>query len=845
MHIPKPSKIQTKFISGLLLASIILGIAFSTGFYLHMKNVLEEEVRDKALLIFAHVDSIQHYVRDVLRPTMYERLPSSFVIEAMSSSFISRTIMAPVNDNRDGTIYRRVAIDARNPAYEANEHERDLIRYFRINSEQVMWQGYKLIKGEKFYVKARPVRFDGECMYCHGEPENAPRELIDLYGHRGFGKQLGAIAGVDFVGISVHSSVGRVQQTILTYFAFFALGALLFFSATNVLFRILVVNNLKRLSNIFRVNMADFEGTALLHKFEKNDEIEELVGGMEQMSEHLFEARRQLQDYAENLRVMVDERTDALSREVEARQADVHLFVKLLEDMRQSASRAELWRFALPQICSRFGARGIAYVCTMASQNFYVWPESQGAPELPDDYVDVLTGSACIQLGSRIFVPVESSSGNAEGILCLYWDTEAEASIHDRGVLLALGRQLGTAAENLTAIDSLLRQMNVLETIVEGITDPLALMDASCAVLTVNQAARQLTSELTGGTRTDGNMLAIFFDPVDGNCPMLEAIRRGGPDQREVELPCGRSFSLSMYPVRSQEPRTDRVVVYVRETTMEKRMRAQVWHSEKMATVGKLTAGLAHEINNPLGIVLQASQNLTLRTCPDFPKNREVAQEIGLDLDLMDRYLKARKLDVFIRDIRDAGTRAAFIVRNMLDFSRRSESGRALCSMRDIAAKALNLAQSDYDLKKNFDFRRIRVEITEETVMPPVLCSETEIEQVFLNIFRNAAQAISGAPEPIENPRISVRMSVDDGWARIRIEDNGPGMPPEVQRRIFEPFFTTKKPGEGTGIGLSVSYFIITRGHGGKIHADANPEGGMRFTIELPLREPSAAEGQA
>ena len=72
-----------------------------------MKNVLEEEVRDKAMLIFAHVDSIQHYVRDVLRPAMYERLPASFVIEAMSSSYISRTIMAPVNDTSDGTIYRR------------------------------------------------------------------------------------------------------------------------------------------------------------------------------------------------------------------------------------------------------------------------------------------------------------------------------------------------------------------------------------------------------------------------------------------------------------------------------------------------------------------------------------------------------------------------------------------------------------------------------------------------------------------------------------------------------------------------------------------------------------------
>ncbi len=802
MHIPKPSKIQTKFISGLLLASIFLGIAFSTGFYLHMKNVLEEEVRDKAMLIFAHVDSIQHYVRDVLRPTMYERLPSSFVIEAMSSSFISRTIMAPVNNHHDGTIYRRVAIDARNPAYEANEHERELIRYFRANSEQEMWQGYKNIDDERYYVKARAVKFDEGCMYCHGKPENAPPELITLYGERGFGKQLGAIAGVDFVGISVQSSVGRVQQTILTYFAFFAFGALLFFSATNVLFRVLVVNNLKRLSSVFRLNMAEGEGTALLHKLEQGDEIEELVDGMEQMGEHLFEARRQLQDYAENLRRMVDERTDALSREVEARQADVHLFVRLLEDMRQSSSRAELWRYALPQICTRFGARGIAYVCTMASQNYYVWPESMGAPELPVDFVGVLTGSACIQTGSRIFVPVESSSGNAEGILCLTWDSEEEAASHDRGVLLALGRQLGTAAENLTAIDSLLRQMRVLETIVEGITDPLALMDSSCAVLTVNQAARQLTSELTDGVRTDGNMLAIFFDPEAGNCPMLDAIRSGAPDQREVELPGGRSFSLSMYPVRSEEAQTDRVVVYVRETTMEKRMRAQVWHSEKMATVGKLTAGLAHEINNPLGVILCYAG--LLRQTITNPQQ-------SADLDIIERHTR----------------QAQRVLQELLNFARPKTAGSGTSDACAVAASVRDVF-SVQAAKKH-----VRLGLESPTGPLYVRLGIGELEQVVSNLVINALDAVSE-----EEGEIVVRVAPYDGNVKIVVEDNGPGVSAEDAPHIFDPFYSTKAFGSGTGLGLAVVYGMV-RDIGGEVGVERSLLGGARFVVSLPGAAPN------
>ena len=711
--------------------------------------------------------------------------------------------MAPVNNHHDGTIYRRVAIDARNPAYEANEHERDLIRYFRANSEQEMWQGYKNIDDERYYVKARAVKFDEGCMYCHGKPENAPPELITLYGERGFGKQLGAIAGVDFVGISVQSSVGRVQQTILTYFAFFAFGALLFFSATNVLFRVLVVNNLKRLSSVFRLNMAEGEGTALLHKLEQGDEIEELVDGMEQMGEHLFEARRQLQDYAENLRRMVDERTDALSREVEARQADVHLFVRLLEDMRQSSSRAELWRYALPQICTRFGARGIAYVCTMASQNYYVWPESMGAPELPADFVGVLTGSACIQTGSRIFVPVESSSGNAEGILCLTWDSEEEAASHDRGVLLALGRQLGTAAENLTAIDSLLRQMRVLETIVEGITDPLALMDSSCAVLTVNQAARQLTSELTDGVRTDGNMLAIFFDPEAGNCPMLDAIRSGAPDQREVELPGGRSFSLSMYPVRSEEAQTDRVVVYVRETTMEKRMRAQVWHSEKMATVGKLTAGLAHEINNPLGVIL-CYAGLLRQTIAD--------PQQSADLDIIERHTR----------------QAQRVLQELLNFARPKTAGSGTSDACAVAASVRDVF-SVQAAKKH-----VRLGLESPTGPLYVRLGIGELEQVVSNLVINALDAVSE-----EEGEIVVRVAPYDGNVKIVVEDNGPGVSAEDAPHIFDPFYSTKAFGSGTGLGLAVVYGMV-RDIGGEVGVERSLLGGARFVVSLPGAAPNS-----
>ncbi len=799
MHIPKPQKIQAKFITGMVLASLFLGVAFSLGFYFHMRNVLEEEVVDKAKLILTHVDSVQQYVRDVLRPTMYERLPTAFVIQAMSSSYISRKIMASVNSPQDGTIFRRVAMDARNPDYEANDHERELIQYFRENGQQNLWQGYRVINSKKYYLMVRPVRFEQSCMYCHGRPQDAPAELLQLYGDRGFGKRLGDVAGVDFVGISVHGSVGRVEQTILTSFAFFALAVVLVFFSANLLFKVLVVNNLKRLNTVFRRNINDVEGSALLRQLEQGDEIEELVDGMEQMSEHLFEARGQLQNYAENLRLMVDERTDALTAEVEARRADVHLFVHLLEDMFKSRARAELWRLSLPQICKRFEAKRIAYVCTMGSHSSFVWPETEIMPDLPANFVEMLTGSLCVAQGSRIFVPVESSTGNAEGLLILYWQSEAEAERHDLNVLQALGRQLGIAAENLTAIDSLFRQMNVLETIVEGISDPLVLMDAACTVLTVNTAARTLASELTGGQRTDGNVLSVFFDRTAEHAFMEETISRGKPDQREISLPGGRSFALSLYPVFGQDESIGQVVVYLRETTMEKRMRIQVWQSERMATVGKLTAGLAHEINNPLGVIL-CYANLLRQTIIDPQQNA--------DLEIIERHTR----------------QAQRVLQDLLNFARPKAAGSGVA---DAVAVASSISEvfSVQAAKKEV---RLSLDVPVQPLM--VRLGVGEMEQVLSNLMINALDAVDA-----QSGEIHVQVAeAGRGLIQIEVTDNGPGVADGNVPHIFDPFFSTKEIGAGTGLGLAVVYAMVTDA-GGTVEVGRAPDlGGARFTVLLP-----------
>ena len=276
------------------------------------------------------------------------------------------------------------------------------------------------------------------------------------------------------------------------------------------------------------------------------------------------------------------------------------------------------------------------------------------------------------------------------------------------------------------------------------------------------------------------------------------------------------------------------ILSITRDITHLRALQDSMIQSEKMLSLGGIAAGIAHEINNPLGIVLQAAQTITLRTRADFPRNIEAAANIGVDMAQVERYLRERKVDVFIRDIQGAAVRAADIIRHMLDFSRRSESRRSVCDIRTIVDNSLRLASSDYDLKKNYDFKAIRIERDYAENLPSLHCTETEIEQVLLNLLRNAAQAMAGANPPIPEPHIDIRIRPLGTGMRIEIADNGPGIPPAHRKRIFEPFFTTKASGAGTGLGLSVSYFIITKGHGGTMYVGSPAEGGTVFTIELP-----------
>jgi len=255
--------------------------------------------------------------------------------------------------------------------------------------------------------------------------------------------------------------------------------------------------------------------------------------------------------------------------------------------------------------------------------------------------------------------------------------------------------------------------------------------------------------------------------------------------------------------------------------------------SEKMLTVGGLAAGMAHEINNPLAGVIQNAQVLSNRLNLSLDKNIEVARQAGTTADQIKQYLNERNVAGMIEAILESGKRASDIVKNMLNFSRKSGSLLVPQDLAELLDKTLELLANDYNLKRHYDFKCLNVQREYDPSMPMVPCESTEIQQVILNLLKNAAHSLESSKP--STPTIWLRLSSQRKAACIEIEDNGFGMDEETKRHIFEPFFTTKTAGKGTGLGLSLSYFIVTQRHKGQIKVDSSPGKGCRFTITLPL----------
>jgi len=411
---------------------------------------------------------------------------------------------------------------------------------------------------------------------------------------------------------------------------------------------------------------------------------------------------------------------------------------------------------------------------------------------------------------------------------------EAYAELEARAESLRTANTLLSAEVNeRTRIEQELRKATAdFELILDSMPSMVIGVDRDCRVNHWNQAAE----EQAGLPRNQA-----MGRPVQEVLPRLNdyvpAIRRAMDKDQPVRLDRqrfddgSRQEDILIFPLRGGG--RGGAVIRLDDVTRRVRMEELMVQTEKMMSVGGLAAGMAHELNNPLAGVLTGVQNLTRRLDATHPANLKALTESACPPEALTRYLEARKLHSIIETIRSAGVRAAEIIRSMLHFSRSSTGSHEPSDLVAILDQSVALAQNEYDPDKTVDFKKITIVRNYEADLPPVPCVQSEITQVLLNLLRNAAQAM-GEKAPDEAV-ITLRLYRAGDGAVIEVADNGPGIPEEQRKRIFEPFFTTKPVGVGTGLGLSVSYFIITENHGGRFEVESQSAQGALFRITLPL----------
>ena len=268
----------------------------------------------------------------------------------------------------------------------------------------------------------------------------------------------------------------------------------------------------------------------------------------------------------------------------------------------------------------------------------------------------------------------------------------------------------------------------------------------------------------------------------------------------------------------------------------------QVIQAEKLASIGQIAAGVAHEINNPVGFVLsnlgvlesyvatllelaEASVAALAALPVSDPPPPAIARQRELLAQTDIEFLRA-DIAALAAESRDGLGRVKGIVQDLKSFSRNgAEEVWELMDVRGALDSTLNIVRNELKYKARIETRYGDV--------PDIECQPSRLNQVFLNLLVNAGQAIDGKGSIV----IATGRRGDEAW--ISVEDSGCGIPKENLNRIFEPFFTTKPVGQGTGLGLSVSYSIVRR-HGGRIEVDSEVGRGTRFTIAVPLRQPRA-----
>ena len=422
-----------------------------------------------------------------------------------------------------------------------------------------------------------------------------------------------------------------------------------------------------------------------------------------------------------------------------------------------------------------------------------------------------------IKLRSYLCAPLRSG-GEPIGILDMLNKRGGPFTPYDQELISLLATSIADAVYNQRLLqqmkvvnidlkssrEELLNSRNTLRALFDNVPASLYIVDRAYALRAINRSRARRA-------RSRPNLLVsrCCYEALFGRiapcaeCLVAETFQSGKSTTRALRLADAegetKEWEISTYPILDEYGQAVQAVLFEEDVTERRRLEANLVQSEKLAAVGQLAAGVAHEINNPLTAVI-ANAQLMQRSIPPDSDLQE-----SLELILI------------------AGSRAAQVVRNLLDFARKEQYRLDRTDVNETVRRTVELVQHEV-MSRSIDLK-----FEPDPDLPRILASSDHLQGVWLNLMLNAFDAFDGKPGEI---RISTRRDARE--VQVVFEDNGKGIPPENLSRIFEPFFTTKLPGQGTGLGLSVCHQVIKQ-HNGRILVDSQVGRGTKFTVILPV----------
>jgi PAS domain S-box-containing protein len=627
-----------------------------------------------------------------------------------------------------------------------------------------------------------------------------------MYGdENGFHHQVDEVGGVVVAGFPVAMIKGPAKELTFQYLMLYLLGILFFTGLISLFFDRLVMKNLKHLSRIFKTRFSGEAEQGIIQRLEQKDEIEGLIEGVDELAICLSDTRGQLEDHTRNLEKKVEDRTRELDRKARKHLGDVRLFVDLLTGFGKALTTRELLSALLESVGKRYQASDVVYYCMVSSENHYAWRSKHPDPDPPADVRNLVWEDRVLFRDRKLFIPVKSLESHW-GILCLIWEDDPDSRDLDGDVLLALGQQVAVLIENIHVFSGIRSQHDMLQSVFEGISDPLLLIDEECHIIISNRAGHDILGP--GSKKTQEVSLRSFLCAHEGypaECSILTRVARTGrPVSEEVHTRDDRYFDIDLYPLPRRDQARQQMVVYARNITQEKQMAERMRQAEHLGAIGKLAAGVAHEINNPLGVI---------QCYTDLVRDAVTDRETVSDIEIIAKHTRA----------------AQKVVQDLLALSRPQKSITGTSDLNQVVTRAVGV------FKAQAVARKVHIKTRLTDGLPQVACDGAVLEQILTNLWLNAVDALQESGDTI----IIETRDVKNRQVMLRVADNGPGIPDIIKHRIFDPFYTTKEVGKGTGLGLSIVYGFVSELNG-RIVVDTGEE--TRFDIYLPTVSPGPVD---